>query len=355
MVEVQSIGIVLKSRIVFLIKTFVGTHLCCPLGENMKIAIVGATGEVGRMVLTCLQEFDIKFNELDLYASLYSEGTKIDFKGKTYKVIGLIPESLKKGYDYVFFTAGGTISKEYAPVAVEYGATVIDNSSVFRQVEHIPLVVPEVNGQTIKGYQGIIANPNCSTIQLVLLLKPLNDFKKIKKVVVTTMQAVSGAGYKGIVELEVQRSRESRKYIFPKIIDLNVIPQIGDFETQYCFEEIKMTLETRKILNIPDYNLVATTVRVPVKYGHSESIYIEFEEKVNLDEIKQILSKSEAVKYEDDYITPLEIGDSNLSHVSRLRYAGDQSSILLWNVANNVRLGAATNAVKILKWIMDNG
>ena len=415
----------------------------------MKIAIVGATGEVGRMVLTCLGEFGIEFEVLDLYASARSAGQKIHYQsgivatasqplssesslsvtstgnagilpaindysgffagkmpafpvevtasmvrpsgrgGSVKTVLEFTPDSLKKGYDYVFFTAGGAISREYAHIAVEHGATVIDNSSAFRQVENIPLVVPEVNGDILKSYKGIIANPNCSTIQLVLVLKLLSDYKKIKKVVVTTMQSVSGTGHSGIVELQNQRNGSDEIKVYPRKIDLNVIPQIGDFvdskelqvtsyklqeappptppqkhrgklwhymggADRYCQEEQKMTFETRKILNIPDFNLVATTVRVPVIYGHSESVYVEFEEEVNLFEIKQLISNNKAVIYDENYSTPLEIGDSNLSHVSRLRYAGDNNSIFFWNVANNVRLGAATNAVKILKSLISN-
>ncbi|MCL2065598.1 MAG: aspartate-semialdehyde dehydrogenase [Candidatus Cloacimonetes bacterium] len=330
----------------------------------MKLAIIGATGEVGRMVLTCLEEFEVKFDVLDLYASFKSKGTIIKSKNNSYRINGFDNDSFKKNYDYVFFTAGGAISKDFAQDAVDSGATVIDNSSAFRQIDFIPLVVPEVNGDILKSYKGIIANPNCSTIQLVLVLKPLNDYKKIKKVVVTTMQSVSGTGRTGIIELQNQRNGLSDAKVYPKQIDLNIIPQIGEFNStetesslhntslnigRYCHEETKMTLETKKILNITNFNLVATTVRVPVIYGHSESVYIEFEEKVRLEEIKYALSQSNAVLYEENYITPLEVGDSNLSHVSRLRYAGDDKSILFWNVANNVRVGAATNAVKILQ------
>jgi aspartate-semialdehyde dehydrogenase len=212
------------------------------------------------------------------------------------------------------------------------------------------LIVPEVNGAILNGYKGIIANPNCSTIQLVLILKPLHDFKKIKKVVVTTMQSVSGSGYKGVIEMQNQRMGKAENKLYPRLIDMNVIPQIGDFgDDGFCEEEQKMTFETKKILNDPDFNLVATTVRVPVVYGHSESVYIEFYDDIDLNDIVQILINSDAVKYENDYMTPLQLGESNTSHVSRIRYAGDKKSIILWNVAHNIRLGAATNAVKILK------
>jgi len=321
----------------------------------MRLAIVGATGEVGRMLLKCLKEFDIKFDTLDLYASMQSEGKMLSIENNSYVVRGLTSDALKQSYDYVFFTAGSNISKEYAHIATEQGATVIDNSSAFRQENTIPLVVPEVNGDILKSYKGIVANPNCSTIQLVLFLHPLNEYKKIKKVVVTTMQSVSGTGNSGIMELQNQKNGSMQQKVYPRPIYMNVIPQIGEivstgdlYKINFCQEELKMTFETRKILNISDLNLVATTVRVPVVYGHSESVYIEFDEKVSLKEVTHILSNNRSIIHDDKYITPLEIGDSDMSHVSRIRYAGDEKSILLWNVANNVRLGAATNAVKIM-------
>ena len=321
----------------------------------MKLAIVGATGKVGRMMLTNLHEFDIKYDELDLYASVNSAGKDIIFNDKTYVIKELTKEAMKKGYDFLLFSAGGNVSREYAPIAAASGSIVIDNSSAFRRDPKIPLIVPEINGDVVKSYKGIISNPNCSTIQLVLLLKPLNDCNKIKKVVVTTMQSVSGSGYKGIIEMQNQRQGNKSINLYPKQIDLNVIPQIGAIcEDGYCEEEIKMTFETQKILGIPDFDLVATTVRVPVVYGHSESIYVEFINEVSLTDIQNILSNSPAVDCKNQLMTPLDLGESNLSHVSRIRYAGNKKSILLWNVGHNVRLGAATNAVKILKLISKN-
>jgi aspartate-semialdehyde dehydrogenase len=210
--------------------------------------------------------------------------------------------------------------------------------------------VPEINAHLCEDYTGIIANPNCSTIQIVLVLNVLNQYKAIKKVVITTMQSVSGSGYNGINEMQDQRDGKQRNEIYPHVIDQNVIPQIGAFgEDGFSEEETKMTNETRKILGIPDINLVATTVRVPVVYGHSESVYIEFYDTVNVDEIKDILRNSPSIEYHDGIYTPLDLRNSDSSHVARMRYAGDDKSILLWNVAHNVRLGAATNAVKILK------
>jgi len=318
----------------------------------MKIAIIGATGKVGRMMLTCLDEAKIPYKTLDLYASERSAGQKIEHNGKEYTVQKTTKSIFKKGYDYVLFSAGGSVAKEFAPFAVENGSVVIDNSSAFRREENIPLVVPEINGRLLKNYHGIIANPNCSTIQLVLPLYGLNKFQKIKKVVVTTLQSVSGSGYKGIIELQNQRKGIMQNNVYPRQIDLNVIPQIGEFvHHYYAEEELKLAFETRKILNLPKLNVSSTNVRVPVVYGHSLSVYVEFWRKTDLHLLRDMLWMTDSVKMELDngYITPLEIGESDISHVGRLRWADDDKSIMFWCVAHNVRLGAATNAVKILK------
>jgi len=321
----------------------------------MKIAIVGATGKVGRMMLTCLKENEIPFDELDLYASSRSDGQKLEFDGREYIVQETTPKIFQKKYQYILFSAGSNASKKFAPYAVKAGSTVIDNSSAFRRDENIPLVVPEINRHLLKGYNGIIANPNCSTIQLVLPLYGLNKFQKIKKVVVTTLQSVSGSGYKGILELQNQRKGNLTNTVYPRQIDLNVIPQIGEISHRYYTEEeLKLAFETRKILNLPKLNIVSTNVRVPVVYGHSISVHVEFWRKTDLHLLRDMLWSTDSVEMELDngYITPLEIGESNESHVGRLRWGGDDKSILFWNVAHNVRLGAATNAVKILKQLI---
>jgi len=318
----------------------------------MKIAIIGATGKVGRMMFTCLKENNIPYDVLDLYASERSAGQIIEANDKEYTVHKTTKDVFKNGYDYVLFSAGGSVAKEFAPYAVEAGSTVIDNSSAFRRDENIPLVVPEINGHLLKKYKGIIANPNCSTIQLVLPLYGLNKFQKIKKVVVTTLQSVSGSGYKGILELQNQRKGILQNNVYPRQIDLNVIPQIGEIDHRYhAEEEIKLAFETKKILNLPKLNISSTNVRVPVVYGHSLSVYVEFWRKTDLHLLRDMLWMTDSVKMELDngYITPLEIGESDYSHVGRLRWGGDEKSVLFWNVAHNVRLGAATNAVKILK------
>lgn len=315
----------------------------------MKIAIVGATGEVGNMMLNCLNDFNIDYTELKLFASQKSEGKIINFNNKSYMINALDKNSLKEKFDYILFSAGSSIAKEYAKTGAEAGAVVIDNSSAFRQNREIPLVVPEVNGFLLEGYNGIISNPNCSTIQMIHILDIFEKLYKLEKVVVTTFQSVSGAGHKGIQTLLNQRVGICENGPFTKKIDLNVIPQIGEFyENGYCEEELKMCNESRKILNLPELKITATTVRVPVIFGHSESIYIETVNTVDLQELYNVFKKNKTVFIDNPYITPLEIGNSNLSHISRLRYANDKRSVNLWNVAHNVRLGAAANAVKIL-------
>jgi len=315
----------------------------------MKIAIVGATGEVGRMMITCLEEFRIEA-ELDLYASERSEGQILYFNDDAIKVKKLVESSLIAKYDYVLLSAGSDISKHYTPLAAAAGNIVIDNSSAWRREEHIPLVVPEINGDLLKGFQGIVANPNCSTIQLVLALNPLHRLYSLKKVVVATYQSVSGSGHKGILTLEKQRQGSDDTGIYPERIDLNVIPQIGAFQDDGdCQEEDKMKFEMSRILDLPDLPVCATTVRVPVCYGHAEAVYAEFGQDIDLHEAAQLLAAAPSVKYHaNTYMTPLNLNKSNDSHVSRLRYGTDQRSLAFWNVGNNVRLGAATNAVRIL-------
>jgi len=315
----------------------------------MKIAIVGATGEVGRMLLTCLEEHKIDA-ELDLYASERSEGLTMYFNEETLTVKKLDEASLSNKYDFILMSAGGAVSKHYAPIAAAAGNTIIDNSSVWRRDKRIPLVIPEINPDELVGYKGVIANPNCSTIQMVLSLYPLHQKYGLKKVIVSTYQSVSGSGYKGIQILEKQRQGDDDKGIFTDVIDLNVIPQIGAFEDSgYCLEEDKMHYETARIMSINDLQISATTVRVPVYFGHGEAVYSEYAKEIDLTEAAYVLSIAPAVKYNDNiYLTPRHINKSNDCHVSRLRYGVDKRSLAFWNVGHNVRLGAATNAVKIM-------
>ncbi|MDD4147464.1 MAG: aspartate-semialdehyde dehydrogenase [Candidatus Cloacimonetes bacterium] len=316
----------------------------------MKIAIVGATGEVGRMMINCLEEQNLQPEVLDLYASEKSQGSMLYYMDKPLEVQVLDEESLKRDYDYVFFSAGGGVARSYAPIAAAAGAVVIDNSSAYRTDTDIPLVVPQINSSQLKDYRGIVANPNCSTIQMVLPLAVLDRAFGLRKVIVSTYQAVSGSGHNGIVTLENQRHGSQLKGIYPEIIDLNVIPQIGVFlDNGYSNEEEKMLNETRKILCNDNIQVSATTVRVPVIYGHSNAVYAEFEREVDMQEAASLLSKAPAIRYhENSYITPLGIGNSNEAHVCRLRFGVDKYSLSFWNVGHNVRIGAAANAVNIL-------
>lgn len=315
----------------------------------MKIAIIGATGEVGRMMITCLEESGVQLSLLDLYASKRSAGTVLYYNDRPLKVQELTIDSLLKHYDYVFFSAGAGVAKTFAPIAVEASEIVIDNSSGFRREELIPLVVPEVNGDLLMGYNGIVANPNCSTIQIMLPLAVLDKLFDLKKLVLSTYQSVSGSGNQGIATLQKQRKGSLDKGIYPQTIDLNVIPQIGAFlDSGYCQEEEKMHYESQKILRKDDLLVSATTVRVPVIYGHSVSVYAEFAEEVDLAAAENALTNSpDIVYYPNTYVTPLDLGNSDDSHTCRLRLGTDNKSLTFWNVGHNVRIGAATNAVRI--------
>ncbi|HNV93165.1 MAG TPA: aspartate-semialdehyde dehydrogenase [Candidatus Cloacimonas sp.] len=317
----------------------------------MKVAIVGATGEVGRMMITCLEESNLKVSELDLFASYRSAGTILYYTDQPLTVQELKEDSLLTHYDYVLFSAGAGVAKNYAPIAAQTSELVIDNSSGFRQESDIPLVVPQVNGELLIGYNGIVANPNCSTIQIILPLAVLDKLFNLNKLIVSTYQSVSGSGHQGIETLMKQRKGTTDKGIYPQIIDLNVIPQIGGFlDSGYCQEEEKMHFESRKILSKWDLAVCATTVRVPVVYGHSASVYAEFEDAVDIKAAETALQNAPGiVYYPNTYMTPLDLGSSNDSHTCRLRLGTDDKSLAFWNVGHNVRLGAAANAVEILK------
>ena len=324
----------------------------------MNIAIVGATGNVGRKLLEVIEKLDFKFSELYLIASDKSIGKKITFKNKTYSIIGLNDFDFSK-VKIAFFSAGSAIAEKWAPIAAKK-TIVIDNSKHFRMNKDIPLVVPEVNADTLKNYKNknIIANANCSTIQLVLALKPLHEKFKIKRVIVSTYQSVSGAGNAQMKELEEQ----SRKVLdkqkvssknFTKQIAFNVIPHIDSFmEDRYTKEEWKMIVETKKILD-PNISISATCVRVPVFVGHSESVNIEFNSEVNVKKIRECLEKAPGCKVVDEtkdggYITPVESSGDFLTYISRIRDDNTQkNSINMWVVSDNLLKGAALNAVQI--------
>ncbi|MFA6657174.1 MAG: aspartate-semialdehyde dehydrogenase, partial [Mesotoga sp.] len=254
-----------------------------------------------------------------------------------------------KGYDYVLFSAGASVSKQYAPIAAERGAVVIDNSSAFRSDAEIPLVVPEINGDLLKGYCGIVANPNCSTIQMVLSLSGIHKSYGIKTIVVSTYQAVSGAGNKGIAELEEQERGDIRPSVFVRQIHRNVVPVIGDLlHSNFSTEEMKMVHETRKIFRDDSISVWPTTVRVPVAYGHSESVFCETVRPFSLEDLIREIESSEDVVYSEERLTPIEVAGSDLVFVSRLR-GFDDNRFLFWNIADNIRVGAATNAIRIMK------
>ncbi|GAB6189695.1 aspartate-semialdehyde dehydrogenase [Marinitoga arctica] len=314
----------------------------------MKVGIVGATGEVGRTMVKVLEDLDVNVTKLKLFASKKSEGKEIKFKNKSYYVEELTEDKMKDKYDYLLFSAGSSVSRIFASIAAEYGNVVIDNSSAFRMEKDIPLVVPEINGNIIKNYRGIIANPNCSTIQMVLALSKIQEKLGISEIFVSTYQAVSGAGNKGIQELLNQINGMDVISHFPEKIMNNVIPQIGHIEENgFTQEEMKMVNETRKIYNDYSINVYPTAVRVPVLYGHSESVTFRTKKKTTLLEIKELIENTKNVVYTDNLITPINVAGSDITYVSRLRKM-DEYTFLMWIVADNVRVGAATNAVRIL-------
>ncbi|AOY76296.1 aspartate-semialdehyde dehydrogenase [Clostridium formicaceticum] len=324
---------------------------------GLSIGVVGATGAVGRKMIEILKERNLPVDSLRAFASQRSAGEKLDFKGQEITVELLTEEVMKDKFDYLLFSAGGGVSEKYAPIAAAAGNIVIDNSSQWRMTEGIPLVVPEVNPHTLKGYKGIIANPNCSTIQMMVALAPLHRRYGIKKIVVATYQAVSGSGHKAIVELESQLKDEAYpNQVYPKRIAGNCIPHIDVFnENGFTKEELKMVYETQKILEDNTIVVNATTVRIPVVYGHSESIYLEFKEAPQVAEVKQILENAPGVVVVDapetnGYPTPLEIANTDDTYVGRIRKdLFDPTALSLWVVADNLRKGAATNAVQIIE------
>lgn len=326
----------------------------------MRIAIVGATGMVGRMFLKVLEERNLPVDEYVLFASKRSAGSTVDFMGKTYIVQELTEHSFDSKFNIALFSAGGEISLKYAPIAANKGCIVIDNSSAWRMDKNVPLIVPEVNPEEIFNHHGIIANPNCSTIQAVVPLKPLHDKYKIKRIIYSTYQAVSGAGQQGYMDLKDGINGKIPKK-FPYPIFGNCLPHIDVFlDNGYTKEEMKMINETQKILK--DYNLkiTATTVRVPVFYGHSESINVEFEKDFNIDELIQTLASFEGIVLQDDpksNVYPMAINAENKDSVFVGRIRRDESvksGINMWVVADNIRKGAATNAVQIAEKIIKN-
>lgn len=322
--------------------------------KKYKIAVVGATGMVGRTFLKVLEEYALDA-DYALFASARSAGKELDFMGKKYTVRELCETSFDEGFDIALFSAGGSTSEKFAPVAASHGCVVIDNSSAWRMDDEVPLVVPEVNPEKIAEYKnkGIIANPNCSTIQAMVALKPLDDRYGIKRVVYSTYQAVSGAGLGGYNDLKNGINGEAPKK-FPYPIFSNCLPHIDVFtESGYTKEEIKMINETRKILGHPDMRVTATTVRVPVFDCHSESINVELEKPFKVEDVKKLLSESEGIILQDDpknnvYPMAVTAKGTNEVYVGRIRRDDSvENGLNLWVVADNIRKGAATNAVQI--------
>ncbi|MDK0617798.1 aspartate-semialdehyde dehydrogenase [Clostridium perfringens] len=321
-----------------------------------NVAIVGATGNVGRKFLEILEERNFPVKELYLFASKRSAGKTLKFKGEDVLVEELCEANIEnKKIDFALFSAGGSVSLEFAPIFAKHGAVVIDNSSAWRMDKEVPLVVPEVNPEDVKWHKGIIANPNCSTIQAMVALKPLYDKYGIKRIVYSTYQAVSGAGIQGILDLQEGTTKK-----FPYPILGNVIPHIDVFlDNGYTKEEIKMIEETKKILHDDTLRITATTVRVPVLNAHSESINVELNSEFELENIVDLFNSSKGIIVHDDvenlkYPTPLELSGKDEIFVGRIRrdFSLD-NGLNLWVVADNIRKGAALNAIQIAEILIN--
>lgn len=323
--------------------------------KKFKLAIVGATGLVGRSVIQVLEEKKLPIESYGLFASKKSAGTKFSILGKEYVVQELTENSFDEGFDFAIFSAGGETAKKFAPIASQKGCIVVDNSSYFRMHDDVPLVVPEVNMEDAFAHHGIIANPNCSTIQAMLPLKALDNKYHIKRVVYSTYQAVSGAGKDALCDLENTDNKEPLKK-FPYPIYNNCLPHIDVFmENGYTKEEIKMINETRKILHRPDLKVTATTVRVPVRNSHSESINVEFEKDFEMKDLLATLQSFPNLILQDDASTnlyPMAIHATGHDEVFVGRVRRDDSvpsGVNLWVVADNIRKGAASNAIQIVE------
>lgn len=358
--------------------------MVCLFMKNYKLAVVGATGVVGQKLIQVLEEKNLPINEYVFFASKKSAGKTIKFMKDVYSIKELTDDSLKNNFNFAIFSAGGDVSLKYAPIAVSCGCVVVDNSSAFRMHNDVPLIVPEVNSCDIKKHNGIIANPNCSTIQAVCVLKPLDDAFSIKRIIYSTYQAVSGAGSKGIHDLENGILNYAKNYIqnnvevpknnsendfssedytlekFPYPIFNNCLPHIDKFlDNGYTKEEEKMINETRKILKKPNLSVTATTVRVPVFNCHCESINIEFEKEFDLANVIQILQKTKGIIVLDYlgqnlYALPTNVSEHNEVFVSRIRRDFSiKNGLNIWVVADNIRKGAATNAVQILEKLIE--
>lgn len=336
--------------------------------KKYKVAVLGATGMVGQEMLKTLDQRNFPIESLKLLASERTSGSKIEFQGKEYEVEVATPDSFA-GIEIVLSSAGAGVSKELAPSIVKAGAVIIDNTSAFRMENDVPLVVPEINSHTLKNHKGIIANPNCSTIQLVMALKPLHDHVPLKRVLVSTYQSVSGAGKEAVEEMYNQAKAilegnftKPEKTILPQVIAFNVIPHGGTFQdNDYTDEETKITHETRKILEIPDLPISATSVRVPVVIGHSETVNVEFNTAVEVKKIHELLSAFPGVTVLDDpkskiYPMPADAAGKDDVFVGRVRKdLSNNNAVNMWVVSDNIRKGAALNAVQIAEKMIEMG
>lgn len=327
----------------------------------MKVAVIGATGLVGTKMLQVLNERNFPVTELIPVASERSIGKLVEFKGSSYPVVSM-ETAIQMKPQVALFSAGGSTSLKWAPKFAEVGTFVIDNSSAWRMEPQIPLVVPEVNENVLTPDAKIIANPNCSTIQMVVALEPLHKKFNLKRVIVSTYQSVTGTGQKAVEQLMNERKGIEGETVYPYPIDLNVLPHIDVFQDNgYTKEEMKMILETRKIMNLPDLKITATTVRIPTMGGHSESINAEFESPISLNEVFSTLENAPGIIIQDNpqekiYPMPLTAHDKDAVFVGRLRLDESHSNTInMWVVSDNLRKGAATNAVQIAESLYKKG
>lgn len=325
----------------------------------MKVAVVGATGLVGNVMRAVLEERNFPVTEFIPVASEKSVGKEVTFKGKPYKVVGM-KEAIAMKPAIALFSAGGSTSLEWAPKFAEAGITVVDNSSAWRMDPSKKLVVPEINASELTKEDKIIANPNCSTIQMVVALNPLHKAYKAKRIVVSTYQSVTGSGKKAVDQLMNERKGVQGPMAYAYTIDLNVIPQVDVFlDSGYTKEEMKMVDETKKIIGDPNIRVTSTTVRIPVMGGHSESVNVEFEKEYQMDDIRRILASAPGVVLEDDvrnlkYPMPKNAHNRDEVFVGRLRRDETQPCTLnMWIVSDNLRKGAATNAVQIAEYLVE--